>query len=87
MSDRRLHLPLFGSHLEHCLPDHQPGQVTLYTLDKTTLMLAGQLPQEGEGNGQVDQEGATGDGGGEEQGESKTTSTGAIGAIKGIESC
>ena len=43
-------------------------------------MLAGQLPQECEGDGEVDQEGAAGDGGGEEEGGGKTTSTGAIGA-------
>ena len=41
-------------------------------------MLAGQLPQEGEGHGQVDQEGAAGDGGGEGQGGGKTTFTGAL---------
>ena len=41
-------------------------------------MLAGQLPQECEGNGQVDQEGAAGDGGGQEQGGGQATSTGAI---------
>ena len=44
-------------------------------------MLPGQLPQEDEGHGQMDQEGAAGDGGGEGQGGGKTTSTGAIEAI------
>ena len=75
MSDRWLPLPLSSSRLEHRLPDHQPRQVHNPSYP---LMLAGQLPQECEGNGQVDQEGAAGDGGGQEQGGGQATSTGAI---------
>ena len=42
------------------------------------MLMFSQLPQECEGHGQVDQEGAAGDGGGEGQGGGKTTSTGAF---------
>ena len=85
MSDRRLPLPLFGSHLEHCLPDIQPGQVHDPSYPcQDNFDVGGQLPQEGEGNGQVDQEGAAGDGGGKEQGGGQASAAGAIHAICAI---
>ena len=52
--------------------------MTLHILAKTTLMLPAQLPQECEGNGQVDQEGAAGDGGGEEEGGGQATAAGVM---------
>ena len=79
MSDRRLHVSLLGSNLEHRLPDHHPGQVHSFPLHP--LMLACQLPQAGEGDRQVDQKGAAEDGGGEEQGGGQAAFAGAVGAI------